>query len=67
MSQSIAGRPSAALNVPEEMANHGITHSIVDVFHVDGFRYSNLSDAIAQAKRTRRARGIRAGSDWHTW
>ncbi|MGJ3258308.1 MAG: hypothetical protein ACFE0S_01785 [Rhodospirillales bacterium] len=36
----------------ETMIKYGITNVPVDCFHVDGFRYSNLSDAVAQAKRT---------------
>ena len=67
MTESVAGRLSPALNIPDEMAKHGITHSFIDVFHVGGFRYSSLRDAIAQAERMSRAGGIRAGSDWHTW
>ena len=35
----------------EDMAKYGITRVPVDYFHVGGFRYTNLSDAIAQAKR----------------
>lgn len=33
------------------MIKYGITNVPVDCFHVDGFRYGNLSDAVAQAKR----------------
>lgn len=35
-----------------EMEQLGIQHVTVDTFHVGEFRYSNLTDAIAQAKRT---------------
>lgn len=34
-----------------EMVKYGITRVPVDYFHYRGFRYTNLSDAIAQAKR----------------
>jgi hypothetical protein len=35
-----------------EMRKYGIERVPVDYFHVDGFRYSNMKDAVAQAKRT---------------
>lgn len=35
----------------EEMAKYGITRVPVDYFHYREFRYTNLKDAIAQAKR----------------
>jgi hypothetical protein len=34
-----------------EMAKYGITRVPVDYFHYKGFRYTNLKDAVAQAKR----------------
>lgn len=34
-----------------EMARYGITRVPVDYFHYNGFRYTNLKDAVAQAKR----------------
>lgn len=34
-----------------EMEQFGIRHVTVDTFHFGEFRYSNLIDAIAQAKR----------------
>ena len=36
------------------MARYGITRIPADQFHVDGYRYSSLSDALAQARRGRR-------------
>jgi hypothetical protein len=51
----------------EQMSKHGITRSSCDVFHVDGFRYSNLVDAIAQGKRTKPHISVGTGSDWHSW
>ena len=38
------------------MAAHGITRSAVHHFFINGYRYTKLSDALAQAKR-RSARG----------
>jgi len=35
----------------EEMAKYGITRVPVDYFHYGDFRYTNLKDAVAQAKR----------------
>jgi hypothetical protein len=35
----------------EDLAKYGIIRKPVDFFHVGGYRYSNLRDAIAQAKR----------------
>lgn len=35
----------------EEMAKYGITRVPVDCFHYGDFRYTNLEDAVAQAKR----------------
>lgn len=35
----------------EEMAKFGITRVRVDNFYYGGFRYTNLDDAIAEAKR----------------
>ena len=36
------------------MARHGIVRVPADQFHVDGFRYSSLAEALAQARRTSR-------------
>jgi hypothetical protein len=36
------------------MAKYGITRVPVDYFHYGDFRYTNLKDAVAQAKRQRR-------------
>ena len=35
----------------EEMEKFGITRVAVDYFHCGDFRYTNLKDAVAQAKR----------------
>ncbi len=52
---SAAFSPEAA----EEMAKYGITRVPVDYFHYGSFRYTNVEDAVAQAKRqqTRKASG----------
>ena len=36
-----------------EMARYGITRSTVYYFHYQDFKYTNLNDALAQAKRTK--------------
>lgn len=35
----------------EVLIKYGISNIPVDCFHVGGYKYSNLEDAIAQAKR----------------
>jgi hypothetical protein len=37
----------------EQMEEFGITFAPVDYFHYRQFRYTNLKDAVAQAKRDR--------------
>ena len=39
------------------MARHGIARVPADQFHVDGFRYTNLADVLAQARRADRKEG----------
>jgi hypothetical protein len=39
----------------DEMAKYGITRVPVDYFHYGDFRYTNLKDAVAQAKRQQRS------------
>lgn len=34
-----------------EMREYGITRVPIDYFHINGFRYTDLKDAVAQAKR----------------
>lgn len=46
---SAAGAETALL------AEHGIARVPADRFDVDGYRYTNIADAIAQAKRAREA------------
>lgn len=38
-------------DIDRELRLHGITRVSVDRFEVNGFRYSHLEDAIAEAKR----------------
>jgi hypothetical protein len=45
--------PALSPEAVEEMAKYGITRVPVDYFHFGDFRYTNLKDAIAQAKRLR--------------
>lgn len=52
MTESPLQTPSA--HASEEtalMARYGISRTVVHHFAVDGFRYTNLADAVAQAKR----------------
>ena len=43
--------PPVAPDTADELATYGITRIPVDYFHVGKYRYSNLDDAIAEAKR----------------
>lgn len=43
----------------ELMDRHGISLVRADQYHVDGYRYTNLTDAVAQARR----RASRSGQD----
>lgn len=47
----IASEALASASKAEEMAKYGITRVPVDDFHYRQFRYTNLEDAIPQAKR----------------
>jgi hypothetical protein len=51
-------RELSSLGADEAEAALLIEHGIIRVpahgFNVDGYRYTNLADAVAQAKRTRR-------------
>jgi hypothetical protein len=46
--------PAISSKDAEEMAKYGITRVPIDNFHYGDFRYTNLKDAIAQAKRQQR-------------
>jgi hypothetical protein len=52
---SPALRPEAA----DEMAKYGITRVPVDYFHYGSFRYTNLEDAVSEAKRQHPPKGSR--------
>ena len=41
----------AMADIADQMATYGITRVPVDYFHVGKYRYTNLDDAIAEAKR----------------
>jgi hypothetical protein len=45
----------------ESMARYGITRVRVDYFHYQGFRHTNLDDAIAEATR-RKERQVAVGT-----
>ena len=51
MSLADGYQASSDLDVEQEMAELGITRVPVDYFHYREFRYTNLKDAIAQARR----------------
>ena len=44
-------RPAAKPEAQAEMAKYGITCVPIDYFHYKQYRYTNLTDAVAQAKR----------------
>ena len=43
--------PALSTEALDDMAKHGITRSTVDYYHCGAYRYTNLKDAIAEAKR----------------
>ncbi|WP_428407173.1 hypothetical protein [Hyphococcus sp.] len=46
--KKIAGAPS------HEMEKYGIKCVRVDYFHIGGYRYTDIKDAVAQAKRMKK-------------
>jgi hypothetical protein len=44
--------PIPAATDSELIARHGIIEVRADHYHVDGYRYTRLADAVAQARRT---------------
>ena len=44
-------RPNATPEARDDMARYGITRVPVEYFHYKQYRYTNLADAVAQAKR----------------
>jgi len=51
MSREAERAEPAPENLVALIARHGIVRVPADQFHVDGFRYTNLADALAQARR----------------
>jgi kynurenine formamidase len=47
-------RPAISPEGTEEIAKYGITRVPVDYFHYGKYRYTNLEDAVAEAKREQR-------------
>jgi hypothetical protein len=47
--------PAVSPEGTEEMAKYGITHVPVDYFYYGKCRYTNLDDAVAEAKRDQRS------------
>ncbi len=47
--------PSMSPEAAEEMAKYGITRVPADYFRLGEYRYTNLKDAVAQAKRQKRS------------
>ena len=50
-------RPAAKPEAKDEIAKYGITRVPVDYFHYKQYRYTNLADAVAQAKRAQSSDG----------
>jgi hypothetical protein len=46
--------PALSPEAAEEMLKYGITRVPVDYFHYGTYRYTNLEDAVAEAKRDQR-------------
>ena len=44
-------RDVASMTEPETLAHYGIVREPTAVYHLGGFRYSTLADAVAQARR----------------
>jgi hypothetical protein len=53
------GTADAAEMTADALARYGITRVPVDYFHLGGFRYTSLPEAIAQARRQQGAEGKR--------
>jgi hypothetical protein len=51
MTSTTHDQPATPAISAEELASYGITRVPVDYFHLGEFRYTTLSEAIAQAKR----------------
>lgn len=53
MMAEIAFQSNEEKDLERQMREFGVKRVPVDYFYVDGFRYTDLKDAIAQAKRMR--------------
>jgi hypothetical protein len=42
-----------AAKIAQAKRDYGIEHTPVDYFHIDGYRYTDLNDALAQARRAK--------------
>ena len=49
-------KPALSLEDTQAMGIYGITRVPVDYFHLGDFRYTNLKDAVAEAKRQKKAK-----------
>ena len=47
--------PTVSPEITEELAKYGITRVPVDYFYYGKYRYTNLEDAVAEAKRDQRS------------
>lgn len=47
----IGGPAEAPDATSDEAAHHGIRHVTIEQFEFGGYRYTNLKDAVAEAKR----------------
>jgi hypothetical protein len=47
--QPVIENPPAGFD--DTLAKYGITHAHQDIFHYGGYRYTNLQDAVAEARR----------------
>ncbi len=56
MASSMAKRDDEK-SLEDEMRKYGIQRIPVDYFHINGFRYTELKDAVAQAKRAKTVKG----------
>ena len=53
--------PSADAEADRELIErHGITVVRADQYQIDGYRYTNLTDAVAQARRRAAAEGAKS-------
>jgi len=58
---AVADRHASTDEDSEEMAEFGITRVPADYFHYKDFRYTQLADAVAEAKRDESRERLRQG------